>query len=108
MLEGVVAGFLGRLFGRYVDNLDADKLTVSITSGNVELKDLNLRKDAIADFDLPISLCHGSIGLVENVLCFCILRAYDHYFLFYRKAYCKRQLERVPLQFACQMLISRC
>lgn len=63
MLEGVVASFLTRIFGKYVENLNADKLRVSLTSGNVELVDLQFRKDALANFDIPFSLCHGSIGL---------------------------------------------
>lgn len=54
MLESVVASFLSKLLGKYVENLNAERLRVNIgTSGNVELTNLKLRKEALIDTDLP-------------------------------------------------------
>jgi hypothetical protein len=60
MLEGVVANVLSRVFGKYIENLNAERLRVNIVGGNVELLDLRIRKDASVDTDLPFVVQSGN------------------------------------------------
>ncbi|KAJ1491804.1 N-terminal region of Chorein, a TM vesicle-mediated sorter-domain-containing protein, partial [Baffinella frigidus] len=82
MLEGVLAGVIERLAGKYVDGIDkkaAGKPTpsplssppfvwfvptttqLSVWSGNIVLKDLTLKKSALDDLDLPVTLKTGHL-----------------------------------------------
>jgi vacuolar protein sorting-associated protein 13A/C len=62
MLEGVLANFLNRTIGQYVENLEYSQLNVGVWKGDVVLKDLRLRKDALDRFELPIDVLEGYLG----------------------------------------------
>ena len=47
MLEGLVANLLNRFLGMYVQNFDAKQLNVGIWSGDVKLRNLELRREAL-------------------------------------------------------------
>ena len=61
-LEGVVAGLLNRFLKTYVDNLNTSQLNVGIWSGDVRLKNLKLKKEALDKFRLPIDVKEGYLG----------------------------------------------
>ncbi|XP_062531261.1 intermembrane lipid transfer protein VPS13A isoform X2 [Bombyx mori] len=65
MFEGAVAGFLNRLLGKYVQDLDTENLNVGIFSGNVNLTDLKLKPEALYELDLPIDVKIGTIGRIS-------------------------------------------
>ena len=68
MLESLAATLLNRLLGSYVQNFDPDQLKVGIWSGDVQLKNLTLRKDCLDSLDLPVDVKYGVLGdLVLNV-----------------------------------------
>ncbi|SMN22945.1 similar to Saccharomyces cerevisiae YLL040C VPS13 Protein of unknown function [Maudiozyma saulgeensis] len=68
MLESLAATLLNRLLGSYVENFDPDQLKVGIWSGDVQLRNLTLRKDCLDSLDLPVDVKYGVLGdLVLNV-----------------------------------------
>lgn len=62
MLEGLVAGLLNRFLGMYVENFDPTQLKVGIWSGDVKLRDLELRREALDQLKLPINVVEGHLG----------------------------------------------
>ena len=59
MLEGLVANLLNRFLGMYVRNFDPKQLNVGIWSGDVKLRDLELRREALDQFHLPLNVVEG-------------------------------------------------
>lgn len=68
MLEGLVAGLLNRFLGMYVKNFDPTQLKVGIWSGDVKLRDLELRKEALDQLKLPINVVEGHLGELTLVI----------------------------------------
>ncbi|CCG84915.1 protein of unknown function [Taphrina deformans PYCC 5710] len=62
MLEGLVANLLNRFLGSYIDNFDPKQLNVGIWSGDVKLKNLKLRREALDKFKLPVDVQEGYLG----------------------------------------------
>lgn len=62
MLEGLVANLLNRFLGMYVQNFDAKQLNVGIWSGDVRLRNLELRREALDQLHLPLNVVEGHLG----------------------------------------------
>lgn len=62
MLEGIVANLLNRFLGMYVKNFDAGQLNVGIWSGDVKLRNLELRREALDQLHLPLNVVEGHLG----------------------------------------------
>ncbi|OAX85316.1 hypothetical protein ACJ72_00311 [Emergomyces africanus] len=62
MLEGIVANLLNRFLGMYVKNFDAGQLNVGIWSGDVKLRNLELRREALDQLHLPLNVVAGHLG----------------------------------------------
>lgn len=62
MLEGLVANLLNRFLGMYVRNFDPKQLNVGIWSGDVKLRDLQLKREALDQFHLPLNVIEGHIS----------------------------------------------
>lgn len=62
MLESLVATLLNRFLGLYVKNFDPGQLKVGIWSGDVQLRNLELRKEALDQLKLPINVVEGHLG----------------------------------------------
>ena len=62
MLEGLVANLLNRFLGMYVKNFDAKQLNVGIWNGDVKLRDLELRREALDQLHLPVNVVEGHLG----------------------------------------------
>lgn len=71
VLEGIVADVLVRVLGSYVDGLNKESIRVAVWRGDLELKSLRLRPDALAvlfeglGLDLPVTVTAGYIGLLR-------------------------------------------
>ncbi|KAB0794994.1 hypothetical protein PPYR_11833 [Photinus pyralis] len=65
MLEGLVAWVLNNYLGKYVENLNTDQLSIALLSGEVELENLPLRKDALRHLGLPLIIKSGFIGKIK-------------------------------------------
>ena len=74
MLEGLVATLLNRFLGMYVKNFDAKQLQVGIWSGEVTLKNLELRREALDQLHLPINVVEGHLGQLTMSIPFSNLR----------------------------------
>ncbi|PNS16408.1 Vacuolar protein sorting-associated protein 13 [Sphaceloma murrayae] len=64
MLEGLVAQLLNRFLGMYVRNFDPKQLNVGIWSGDVKLRNLELRREALDQLKLPINVVEGHVGVL--------------------------------------------
>ncbi|KAK9834254.1 hypothetical protein WJX81_000411 [Elliptochloris bilobata] len=62
MLEAQLAYYLNRYLGTYVEGLNQRDLKVSVFRGDVVLKNLKLKPEALADLNLPISIKAGLLG----------------------------------------------
>lgn len=62
VLEGLVANLLNRFLGMYVKNFDAKQLNVGIWSGDVKLRNLELRREALDQLHLPVNVVEGHLG----------------------------------------------
>ncbi|XP_015113187.1 vacuolar protein sorting-associated protein 13D isoform X1 [Diachasma alloeum] len=65
MLEGLVAWVLNNYLGKYVENLNTDQLSIALLSGEVELENLPLKREALRHIGLPIEIKVGFIGKVR-------------------------------------------
>ena len=74
MLEGLVATLLNRFLGMYVKNFDAKQLQVGIWSGEVTLKNLELRREALDQLRLPLNVVEGHLGQLTLSIPFSNLR----------------------------------
>ncbi|KAI8878766.1 hypothetical protein K501DRAFT_124944, partial [Backusella circina FSU 941] len=59
MLESVVSNLLNRVLGAYVSNLNYNQLKIGIWSGEVILRDLKLRREALDKLNLPVDVLEG-------------------------------------------------
>lgn len=62
MFEAQVAYYLNKYLGKYLYGLDAESLKISVWKGDVELRNLALRPEALQDLDLPITVKAGLLG----------------------------------------------
>eukprot|EP00937_MAST-01D_sp_MAST-1D-sp2_P001960 g1960.t1 len=67
MFETALKGLLARYLGRYVDvrGISAASLKASVWSGEVVLRDLALKAEALAWLELPVCVRAGTIGLLH-------------------------------------------
>lgn len=59
MLESIAASLLSRYLGKYVEGLEKDNINVSLGEGDLVLENLTLRKEALDDLELPITVRAG-------------------------------------------------
>lgn len=57
-----MAYYLNNYLGKYVYGLDPQSLKISVFKGDVVLRNLKLKPEALADLDLPITVKSGLIG----------------------------------------------
>ncbi|ORZ39130.1 hypothetical protein BCR44DRAFT_1482922 [Catenaria anguillulae PL171] len=62
MFEQVLATLLNRVLGDYVQGLETTQLSVGVWAGDVQLRSLRLRGDALIRLGLPIAIQEGSLG----------------------------------------------
>lgn len=56
---------LNNYLGRYVENLNTDQLSIALLSGEVELENLPLRRDALRHLGAPVEIRAGFVGKVR-------------------------------------------
>lgn len=62
MFEGQVAYYLNKFLGRYLNGLDSQSLKISVWKGDVQLQNLSLKPEALADLELPVTVKAGLLG----------------------------------------------
>jgi vacuolar protein sorting-associated protein 13A/C len=69
MLEPVLVYYLNQFLGKYVEGLDRDSLRISVWAGDVVLRDLKLRPEALQGLNLPITVRGGVLGTLRLKVC---------------------------------------
>lgn len=62
--RGQVAHHLQKYLGQYVAGLDGDALRLKVLSGDVVLRDLSLRPEALEELRLPVRVTAGFVGSI--------------------------------------------
>ena len=66
MLEGLAIWFLNNYLGKYLEDLEAAQLSISLLAGQVELYDVPLRKDALVKVLNPsMEVKRGVVGHIK-------------------------------------------
>ncbi|XP_056848056.1 uncharacterized protein LOC130498599 [Raphanus sativus] len=65
MLEDQVAYLLQRYWGNYVRGLSKEALKISVWQGDVELKNMQLKTEALNALKLPVKVKAGFLGSVK-------------------------------------------
>jgi N-terminal region of Chorein or VPS13/Vacuolar sorting-associated protein 13, N-terminal len=60
-----LASWLARSLGEYVEHIDEDSIGVGLWSGDLLLQSLDLRRDALRNFQLPVILHSGVVGCLR-------------------------------------------
>ncbi|KAJ9443303.1 Vacuolar protein sorting-associated protein 13a [Diplonema papillatum] len=67
-MNRAIAPIVARLTSQYIENLDAEKLQISVMSGVIELSDLTLKRSALAELDLPVDVVKGTLSKLTIVV----------------------------------------
>lgn len=62
VLETVVSAVLNRFLNAYVANVNASSLNFGVWSGDLKLRNLRLKKEALDKFRLPVDVIEGYLG----------------------------------------------
>lgn len=62
MFEAQVSYYLNQYLGHYLHGLDRQALKISVWRGDVQLKNLQLKPEALQDLNLPITVKAGLLG----------------------------------------------
>jgi hypothetical protein len=62
MFEAQVAWYLNAYLGKYLSGLDAESLKISVWKGDVQLRNLHLKPEALNGLDLPVTVKAGLLG----------------------------------------------
>ena len=62
MFEAKLAAILDQQLGKFVNGLDAAALKVGVWSGEVVLRGLTLKPEALAGLNLPLTVTAGTLG----------------------------------------------
>ena len=65
MLEAQVLYYLNRYLGAYVKGLDPEALRISVFKGDLELRNLQLKPEALQKLKLPITVKAGLLGSLK-------------------------------------------
>lgn len=65
MFEAQVAYYLNEYLGKYVQGIDRESLNISIYAGDVILRNLRLKPDALEELDLPVHVHAGMLGMLR-------------------------------------------
>jgi vacuolar protein sorting-associated protein 13A/C len=64
MFEGHVLYLLRKYLGEYVEGLSVEALRISVWKGDVVLKDLKLKAEALNSLRLPVTVKAGFVGTI--------------------------------------------
>ena len=62
MFEGIVSQCLSTVLGNFIEGLNPDQLKLGITSGEVVLVGLEIKRNALDFLNLPIKITRGCLG----------------------------------------------
>jgi vacuolar protein sorting-associated protein 13A/C len=62
MVERVLLHVVERTLGRFVQQINQDKLKIGVWKGEIELDSLTLRPDALSHLGIPLTVCRGHVN----------------------------------------------
>ncbi|XP_053954772.1 intermembrane lipid transfer protein Vps13D [Anastrepha ludens] len=65
MLNELISWVLNTYLGKYLENFNPQQLSVALLSGEVELENVPIRKDALRSFGIPVQAHSGNIGKIK-------------------------------------------
>lgn len=65
MLEGLATWFLNTYLGKYLKNLNTDQLSIALLSGEAELHNVPLRRDALRFLNAAVDVRSGTVGRIR-------------------------------------------
>jgi hypothetical protein len=65
MLESLLEKVLNSILGTYVEKFKSDQIHLAIMSGTVDIEDIQIKKDLMAQLGYPFKLVHGTIGRIK-------------------------------------------
>ena len=65
MFEELVSSLLSRYLGKWIKDLNSEQLSLGIWEGNVELRQLEIKGDALNGLNLPICVKRGVVGCIH-------------------------------------------
>jgi len=65
VFEGIVADLVVKHLGTYVRDLNKEQLKIGVFSGNVVLRNLEIRGEALQSLNLPVIVKKGILGKLE-------------------------------------------
>lgn len=63
VLESLAASILDRYLGQYVSGFSKENLKFSVASGEAKLENLVLKKEALEELELPVTVKAGTIWI---------------------------------------------
>lgn len=64
-MNAAVATVLNKVLGEFVQDLDSSNLKTSIFSGDINLKNVRVKTEALKKFDFPFNLKSGLVGNIQ-------------------------------------------
>ena len=64
MFESLLEKLLSRIIGEYVEGISKDQMKVGIFNGNVEIKNIKIKKSVIDQLNIPFEL---KFGIIEHI-----------------------------------------
>ncbi|KAM7356415.1 vacuolar protein sorting 13D [Cochliomyia hominivorax] len=65
MLNELLTWVLNTYLGKYLEDFNPAQLSIALISGEVELENVPIRKDALRSFGIPVEAVSGSIGKIK-------------------------------------------
>ncbi|XP_067643224.1 intermembrane lipid transfer protein Vps13D isoform X2 [Eurosta solidaginis] len=65
MLNELISWVLNTYLGKYLEDFNPQQLSVALLSGEVELENVPIRKDALRSFGIPVQAQSGNIGKIK-------------------------------------------
>ena len=65
MLESLLEKVLNSILGTYVEKFKSDQISLAILSGTVEIEDIQIKKDLMAQLGYPFRLVKGNIRKIK-------------------------------------------
>lgn len=64
MLEGIITNLLNQILGDFVEGIEANQLSFSMFSGDVELFNLSIKPTILDNMPLPFKIKYGKVGRI--------------------------------------------
>uniref|UniRef100_A0A1A9X0W3 UBA domain-containing protein n=1 Tax=Glossina brevipalpis TaxID=37001 RepID=A0A1A9X0W3_9MUSC len=65
MLNELITWILNTYLGKYLENFNPAQISIALVSGEVELENVPIRKDALKSFGIPVQALSGCIGKIK-------------------------------------------